>query len=375
MSLTTISRASIPSEFFDRTSERLLIAPEPQYLHARLIMAALSMKFDSMSGLSLPIPGRAMQDKGPGYMDLDGMQFELADPIAAEAIQVMPDFQFAQRGMNPPTGHVVRFNRPRFTDSTYTMAVREVPAGTQISTTPIAAASDQVPLVVKRWAGPYSGSQSAVAPIAIDRFDASFSVHSLQSRAALELQRDFQKTINAFGVTLFDSVKTANIVYPDGTTTNDDAVVAGDRPMDWATLLKTQRTLDNLNVPTFSNGRRIYVGTTYQIEQLQRDQEFLLQAKYFEDVNPLLLKSYVKTAGGFDIYKSTTMTTSSNTNSIPIQYGQAFGPGMVGVGPAGMPRVAPSTVDNYGEDPMAIWLWYAAFGVLDNSFGCSIRTS
>jgi hypothetical protein len=45
------------------------------------------------------------------------------------------------------------------------------------------------------------------------------------------------------------------------------------------------------------------------------------------------------------------------------------------MGAQGMPRVVPSTNDNYGETVYAIWIWYAAFQVLDNRFGRSVRSS
>lgn len=366
-----IQRASLPAEFFDTTSATLLHAPEPQYLHARLILAAMSMDLDAKGGLALPIPGRAITAQREGYLTLPEMQFELSDPIAAEAVRVMTDFA---PGSTTP-GHTIRFNRPRFVDSTYTFGSREVPAGSLISTTPVNVGSDQVPLTVKRWAGPYDATNSRVAPYQVNRFDSGRAVHSLAGVAELHFMRDFHKTIDAFGVALWNSCKAANIVYPVGMTAVDDAVAVGDHPMDYATLALTERRLDDANIPKFSNGKRIMVLTTLQVEQLSRDSEYQRLAVFEKDYNPLLKGSYVKSCGGFDIMKSTTLTQTNNSSSIPIQYGQAFGPGMVGVGPASMPAVVPNSQDNYGEDVLAIWLWYCAFGVLDDSFGCSIRTS
>jgi hypothetical protein len=367
----SIGRASIPAEFEDRTSELLLIAPQPQFLHGRLIMSAVNASLGGMGSFGLP--GREAMSNGAAYLGFEAQMLELSDPIAAEAVKVIPDFQYASAGKQIPNGHVIRFNRPRFTDSTYTQAVREVPAGSVISTTPMTVNSDQVPLVVKRWGGPYSNDGTEVRPLAIDNFDAMFSLHSLPSIVNLHFTRDFHKTIDKFGVTLLDGGDST--VYPDGMTADNDSLSAGDFQMDWATVLKTQRTLDTLHVPTFANGRRIMVLTPLQIEQLMRDGEFLLMAKEFTDTSPLLQKSYVKTAGNFDIYKSTTLTTTNNSSSVPIQYGQAFGPQALGVGPANMPRVHVSTNDNYGQTPMGVWLWACAFGLLDSSFVASVRSS
>lgn len=370
--MSYISRAQTPAAFADRTSDLLLLAPEPQYFHARMILSAIGMNLNADSGLSLPIPGRTVESRGGSFDPLSAMQLMLSAPISAEAIRVVPDFRFGEN--NPPPGHVIRMNRPRFTNTTYTMTAREVPAGSIISNVPIAAGMDQVPLVVKRWVGPYDQVNSRPAPIGIERFDSNFSINSLNTYAALQLQRDFQKTINSFGVQLFDDGK--SIVYPDGMLADNDAVSVGDFPMDLATVMKTQRTLDLLHVPLFSNGKRMMVLTALQVEQLMRDAEYQrLAENHRADVNPLFVPMYVGSVGNFDIFKSTTNTITNNSSSIPIQYGQAFGPQGVGVGPAQMPRVAPGVDDNFGENPMAVWIFYSAFGVLDDSFLASIRTS
>lgn len=369
-----ISRATNPQEFFDVTSQLLLIKPEPQYLHARLILSALSMKLgDGGMDLGLPIDGRDL----PGgvtdnYLGLDQMQFDLSDPIAEAAIRVVPDFNSP---MYKQPGHVVRFNRPKFQDTTYTMASRHVAPGATISTTPMNVLSEQVPLEVKRWAGPYDPNQSAVAPLGIDRFDAGRALHSFSTIAELHFTRDFHKTVDAFGVGLWNSVQSANVIYPDGMTADNDALTAGSFPMDYATIAKASRTLDLLSIPYFPNGRRIAVLTVLQCEQLTRDPEYQRLAVFEKDFNPLFKGSYVGSIGQVDILKSVTLTTSSNSSSVAVQYGQMFGPGMVGVGPADMPRVVPNTQDNYGENSLAIWLWYCAFGVLDDSFGLSVRTA
>ena len=370
--MTGIQRATLPAEFYDRTSETLLLAPEPQYLFARLILSAIGMELDARTGLALPIPGRGLPDNGADYLKLQDMQFDMADPIARDAIRVVPDFSPAA---TTTTGHTIRINRPRFTDSTYTFASREVPAGSIISTTPVNVGSDQVPLTVKRWAGPYDSTNSRVAPLQVNRFDAQRAVHSIPAIAELHFQRDFHRTIDSFGVALYNSVRAANIVYPSGMTADNDAVAVGDHPMDYATLALTERRLDDAHIPKFKTGKRMMVLTTLQHEQLSRDPEYQRLAVFEKEFNPLFKGSYVGSCGGFDILKCTTLSQVNNSSSIPIQYGVAFGPGMVGVGPASMPYVAPNSQDNYGEDVLAIWIWYCAFGVLDDSFGCSVRTS
>ncbi len=369
--MLSIGRATLPAEFFDTTSRQLLIQPEPQYAHARLIMAAIGMELDAAGG-DLGLPGREIPG-GPAYGAFADNQLVLDQAFYTDSIKVNTDFVTAPGGM--PIGHTIRFNRPRFSDTTYTLASREVSAGTTISTTPINVGSDQVALTIKRFAGPYDSANSNVAPLAISRFDAKRAVHSIAAVREMHLKRDFHKFVDTVGVTLFNSVDSANILYPDGMTAVNDSVAAGDFPFSYALLVKGQRTLDDLSVPLFANGRRIAILTTLQAEQLSRDPEFQRLATFVPPKNPLLVGSYVGTVGQIDVFKSATLSRTANSNSVTIQYGQMFGPGMVGVAPGEMPRVVTSTQDNYGEDPMVIWMFYCAFGVLDARFGVNFRSS
>ena len=56
--MSYISRAQTPAAFADKTSDLLLLAPEPQYLYAALILSAIGMNLNAESGLSLLTPGR-----------------------------------------------------------------------------------------------------------------------------------------------------------------------------------------------------------------------------------------------------------------------------------------------------------------------------
>lgn len=374
--MPAISRATLPQEFFDITSAQLLIQPEPQYLHAGLLMNALNAELDVQAKIGLPIQGREFGGSGPPYMGLEMMQriFEAEGPgpdlIYKDAIKVVVELGKDQ------VGHTIRMNRPQFVNSTYTRASRRIPVGQTISVSPLAVSSEQVSITIDRFGGPFDAVAGQVRPLAVERFDASRSVHSMAAIRELHLQRDFHRTIDTFGVQLFDQVDaTTGIIRPDGMTNDNTSVTAGDFPMSYAVLRRTQRSLEEAHIPTFSNGRYLAVLTPLQTEQLERDPEYARLARYDERFNPLFFKSYVNTVGAFDILKSTTLTRSTNVNSVEIQYGQAFGPGAIGCGAGEMPRTTHNTQDNYGETALVIWLWYAGFEVLDDRFLRSIRTS
>lgn len=363
--MAVVSRASLPEEFFDITSSMLLTQPEPQYLFAQLAKIALSASLSPDGALGI-MPARSMGSEGAPYKNPEDDRLMLADPVFVEALSVVSEL-----GKAP--GHTVRMNRPKFTNSTYTAASREVAAGASISTTPIDLSSEQVPITLKRFAGPYSGS--APAPYGVDRFDAKLALHKVAGMVGLHLKRDFDRWLDAVILALLESVQTANIIRPSGFSADNDSTVAGDAPMDMDTLSRVEKTLDEGNIPTFANGRRICVLDPNQIAQLKNDSQFGKYAEFHAPINPVLSQSYFKTVGGLDIFKSTTLNTSSNSSSVTIHKGVAFGPGKVGVGAGEMPRVAYSTNDNYGEQALVIWLFYAGFANLDDRFGCSIRTS
>lgn len=369
--LASIGRTTLPQEFFDVTSRQLLIQPEPQYAHARLIMSAIQMEIDTVVG-GLPIPGRDIPSSGAPYSSFEEQQMMLADPFYTQAIKVDATFMEGQGGL--PVGHTLRFNRPRFMNTTYTFASREVSSGTVISTTPVNVGSEQVELTIKRYVGPLDPNTSLPAPIGISRFDAARSVHSIPAVREMHFKRDFDKTIDTFGVTLFDSVVSTNVLYPDGMTANNDALNAGDFPFTYALLRKMERQLVTTYIPRFPNGKYMAILTPLQVEQLTRDAEYQRLAVFTPPKNPLLVGSYVGSIGNVDVFQSATLTQTANSNSVTIHYAQMFGPGMVGVAPGEMPRVVPNVQDNYGEDPIAVWLFYCAFGVLDNRFGVSGRS-
>lgn len=362
-----VNRASLPQEFLDLTSARLLTQPEPMYLHARLMKMALNASFNFAGALGLPIAGRQFGTEGADYQtSVEEGRLVLSDGIYDSSVVFVPEL-----GKQP--GHTIRMNRPQFSDSTYTQASREVPSGSTISTTPIAVGSEQVAITVRRFAGPYDQANSRVAPMGIDRFDGNVMMHKPAHIVGLHLKRDFDKTLDKFGVLLFDQAKT--VVRPSGFTADNDHVAAGDGPMSWVVLQSMERQLDELSIPYFPNGKRVCVLHPRQVEQLTLDPVFQRLARYTPSTNPLFNGTFVAEVGNWAIFKSVTLTSVTNSNSVKVYYGQAFGPGAVGAGISETPRVTHNTQDNYGETALLIWLMYAGFEVLDNRFIMSVRTS
>jgi hypothetical protein len=372
-----IGQGSLPSEFTEIIQMRLLVQPEPQYLHCRWWKTALRVAFDAMMAEQLGIsPERALPSPGGPYTQPDADRLNYSDDIIApEAIVVVPSL-----GARP--GDVIKTNRPVYQDSTYSLAARTVPSSTEISTEPIALAGEQVGISVLRLAGPYSNEQSAVAPYGLERFDIQRMIHAARGYVGLHLSRDFDKLIDTIMVTLYDALGT--VVRPKGMADEESPQVAGDYPMSHTVLTEIEQRLKEANVPTFPDGRWIGVLTPQQEQQLKNDDAFVKQARYFKETSPLYVGNIVAEWGRrLRLYCSNTMpiyppgTTLDNgkTPAVPIHNAHFFGPGVIGSGVGQMPRPATSTQDNYGEWALLLWIMYAGFTMFDNRLGLKVQTS
>lgn len=376
--LASFSRGNLPDEFYDVTGRLLLKQPESQYLYYYLLSTALGASFAADGMEVLPLGGRDIITGGdPSYINLQDMQLELEPQFDySEVFEVDTSFKRSAGGIWAP-GHTVRLNRPRFTDSTYTMASREIPRGKVISKVPISVGSDQTELTIKLYGGPL-GPLGEVQPYAINRLDAHRSVHSLPAIRKLHFTRDYHKTLDSFAVQLLDAVAAGNTFWAAGMVDDNSAVVANDFPMSYELLTRMKLRLDSTNIPKFPNGKRPCVMTPLQTQQLGRDPEFQRLAVF--DVgaapkNPLMRANWYASIQGVDIFQSTTISQVTNTNSIKVHYAQMFAPGALGAAPGNMPEIATNTDDNYGEDPMAIWKQYFALANLDDRFSVSGRSS
>lgn len=361
--MASFQRASVPENFYDITSDMLLVQPEPQYLYAQMFLGALGASLAPPGELGLP--GRAIGGNGAPYSAEDRDRLVLANPMMREVIAAEVDF-------NGKPGNSVRINRPVFANTTYTETSRRIATGTTISTTPITVSSQQTNLTLYRYGGPYDSTNSRVAPYAIEAFDANMGVHKAASIHGTHLKRDFHRFIDAVEVSLLDLA--ASAIYPDGMSAVNDATVAGSFPFTYEQLCRVGRDMDIANLPYFSDGFRALVLTPTQVNQLRQDEKYR-QAAVFKDEYNVLFPGYVSSVNKFHIFVSNTLTVSNNSSSVAIHYGHAIAPGALLAGMGRAPRVAPNTNDNYGETALVVWLADLAFGLANNSFVYSVRSS
>ncbi len=376
-------RASLPTEFFDRTSTIVLRQPLPQYLYARMLFGAaaqaelrrLGPDAFAMEGA----PQRGVSSQGAPYPDISGMTDILADEIRADAIMVTDELAEGK------VGHTIRLNRPIFTGGGYTEASRIIAAGQSISLSPIGMTDEQVSITIKRVVGPFAAGGTTPQPYAIDSVDSEHSVHSLADRVGVALQQDRNAYVDGVFAKYFDSG--SHVLYPgDSSNALEDGgdaaaiVTQGDRPLDMETLLRMESVLHDAKIPRFRNGRYLFLATPKELSQLKSDPQFRGQAAFLPGAN-LLNDSGAATTlvvnNAIEVYASQTNIIDTTTVAgVSIHHGVMFGPGLVGYAPTNKGvQVKRANEDNYGETSMVIWIAYEGHTITDNRFGISVHTS
>lgn len=361
--MSTLSRATLPEEFYDKTSDMLLVQPEPQYLYAMLYLQSLRASLEVPSELGLPF--RPLPDPGAQYSTAERDRLMLASPMFTDVIAANIDF-------NASPGNTIRINRPQFVNTTYTQASRQLKTGLSISQTPVTVASQQTNLTLFRFGGPYDQTNGNVAPIGIEAFDANMGVHKTAQIVGTTLKRDCHRFLDAANVALLDSA--ATVTYPEGMSTDNDATTVGSFPFTFEQMSRTEQQMDDANLPTFADGFRVLVLSPTQLKQLKDDRQYKDAATFFPQYS-ILFPQYAGSIGKFHIFRNTTLSSVNNTSSVAIKYGHAIAPGALLAGMGRPLRVVPNTNDNYGETALVIWIGDLAFGLADNSFVVSVRSS
>lgn len=364
MSLT--SRATIPEEFYDITSDKLLVAPRPKYLLGTWFLDSMQLSLPNPTGLGLPF--RMINGQGAPYTQFDQDALVLAAALPSSLLATKADFK-------GQPGNTMRFNRPKFVSSTYTEASRKVGSGQTISSAPLSLQSEQTFLTLFRFSGPYGTDDSGatgIRPYGIERFDASMGVHDLVSMHSLHLQDDFHQFCDYQFLQLSEAGKA---IYPQGMTADNDAPAVDSYPFSLVQLSTVEEDMDNANLPTLPDGMRVLVATPTQWRQLKHDPQYRQQAEFFQEYNLLYGRSYKGSVGKFHIFTSTTLFKPLNSSSIPVSHGIAFAPGAFLGGTGEAPYVAPHTDDNYGLIAKVVWIACLGFGLADVNFVRSVRSA
>jgi hypothetical protein len=375
------SRIDLPAEFYDRTSDRVLRAPLPQFLYARLVAAAAAQaELKRVGADSFTMLGRGPSTQGAAYPDLaSNLDMLVADEIRADAVLVTDELAEGR------VGSTIRINRPIFTGGGYTFAQRAFNASQKLSLVPIGLSDEQVTITIGRNSGPMSSSGTTPQPYLISRMDSQRSVHSLVERVGAALQYDRNALLDGQFAAHFDSSSLA-YVYPgdsnDAITTDAGAwptvPTGSSRPFDLETVLRMEQRLHDAKIPRFNNGRYMLFCTPKQMRQLASDPQYRGQSAYLQERNLLSTgaNGTLVVNGAIEVYPCQTNTVDTSTVAgVSINHAVMFGPGMVGYAPtAEGVRIARANEDNYGEDNLVQWICYEGAAVLDGRFCASARS-
>lgn len=358
----TTGQNNVPENYSYFQSATLLRQPQQQYLFARLMLSALSTALPIPSNFGLP--GFEIPKTGAAYPNYDRDMLTLASELPGAIFALGVDF-------SKKSGDTVKINRPSWISSDdYTLGGRELTPRQVIGTTPTSFGGEQTHLTLKRYAGPRSGG--AVNPIGIEAFDANMGAFDLNSQGGAQLTYDFHKWLDNVGVSM-GSIGAAN--YPDGMSAVNDATSLGMFPMTVEQLLRLNKDMNTASIPKFADGKRVLVITPTQTMQLKLDPLYQANSKQHPEFNVLFSSTYIGEIAGFHVFESVSLQVTNNGSSIPIHYGQAFGPGAYMLGSGRPPSVRLHNNNNYGETAMAIWLADLAFGVADQRMVYSVRSS
>ncbi len=374
--MALLNRLSLPQNFTDQVSGKMLTAPVPEFFFDKLLnLAGVRSSLEDLTPADMSIsPERGPSAGGAQPAPLADLQLMLNDQSGqSEVFMVSTDCMPA-----PGVGQTVRFLRPSFTGNSYTIAARRTASGTQISTTPLNLGTESTYLTCERLNGPHDGT--AIAPYGIDRRDSKRSVVSLVGLAAQAMAYDRAKLVDTIHVAAVDAIiaSTGGTYVVPGRgrrTLNTQLTSPGSGEMDLETLLRAKRTLKNRSVPTF-NGKYMAVLRTEQAAQLQLDNDYRELAKTGQSdqsKNPLYGKGFIGEVANIMIYESSTLTQDTSTVSgNTINQGIMLGREVFGYGIAEPVNVAFSTADNYGNQSLIIWQSEEAFGILNNTYGVGL---
>ncbi len=362
--MSTTTSSALTQEFTDILTAQLLIAPDPQYLFAKLAMAARIGAMDlpdviKKSGL----PANMDQAMGGamGTLDLNPRFQRLAMDYVKRIEEV---------GTGP--GKVFLIDQPAYMDSgTFTEAARVLTEGTAVTATPQAVTMAQVSMTCKEYAGPHDGSN--VAPVAITDFLKRRSKHDLVEYLGLLLRRDRNKWMDRVLSNLM--LASTNKTYGSGAA-NLTAATAGSAPLIDDDIAAAKLALQSRNIPTFSDGMYCMVLSPQHEADLRKDDQFREVVRYMAADGPLI-QGHLGDYNGFHLFVSNNIVTAGvGSGGLVTGYqGLAFGPQSVGWGVGMEAEARKSKSDDFGREDRLIWISHESFKLLNADFVQVIQTT
>lgn len=378
-----MGRGTIPSNYEDfaesLTADLTLPTPTAQYLFAQWATAG-RLNFQAMDAGMTTVQQYLSAAGGGAPMtpEMDRL-IRVADnyPGMVKAIDMF----------GPNQGDTIKFQRPVYSNGGLTAADREVTTNAAISTTGISVATEEVPVVLKQYHGPYPSGGSAVVPYAIANFDSKYRANKLQltSMANRHLIHDYTLWLDTVIRDLF--IAADNLTLPDGIADATAFVAGGGEEVTGEQFLLARQALTDREWQPFENGRYIALVPTSFNVQMWNDPQYQRAADNHADGRNQIF-GYIGSIQDVDIFECSTMKSYAAASTVggtlggtvpsgvTLNEGIIIGPGAVGFGTAAPePEGALGPVARFADDTvygtMAKVIWYAlhAFQTLDER-GC-----
>lgn len=375
-----IGRGSLPANYEDfinsATANLVLPTPQPQYLFAHFAMAGrLSLAAMNAGATSVQQYVSMAGGGAPVSMDLDRL-IRTADAYPG-FFQTIDQFG---KGM----GDTIKFQRPVFSTGGLDKASRKLNTNQTISTTGRTMQTEEVPIILEEYHGPYASDGSAVQPYAIWGFDAKFRANklSLVSLVSQQLGQDYTAWLDTV---MRDELRASTFITLSDETYADvtSYSAGGGSTFSLEQILRARKTLSDREWKPFPNGRYVLLVPTVFNTQMVADIEYRELSKVHSDGRNQLF-GYIGSVQDIDIFECSTLKSYAPASTVPgtgggtvpsgvtLQEALLVGPGAVGFGTAAPdPEGAMGPVarfddnTNYGTVAKVIWYALHAIGGLD----------
>jgi hypothetical protein len=375
-----IGRGSLPANYEDflnsTTANLTLPTPQPQYLFAHFAMAGrLSLAAMNAGATSVQQYVSMAGGGAPVSPELDRL-IRTADSYPG-FFQTIDQFGLGR-------GDTIKFQRPVFSAGGLDKASRKLNTNQTISTTGRTIQSEEVPIILEEYHGPYAADGSTPQPFAIWGFDAKFRANKL-SLVGVTTQQLVQDYTVWLDTVMRDELRAAStITLSDAAFADVTSYTAGGgSTFSLDQILRARKALTDREWRPFPNGRYVLLVPSVFNTQMITDIEYRELSKVHTDGRNQLF-GYIGSVQDIDIFECTTLKSYAAASTVPgtgggtvptgvtLQEALLVGPGAVGFGtvapqPEGsmgpVARFADDT--NYGTVAKVIWYALHAIGGLD----------
>lgn len=381
-----MGRAGLPSNYSDfaqsASSAMMLPQPTPQFVFAQWAMAGrIALQALEVGAQSA---GQFVTASAGGGVIPEGLA------RLARVADAYPGFVQAIDSFGKNMGDTLRFQRPIYSAGGLTQSAREMTGNSAISVVGEAPKMEEIPVVLKRFHGPYQSGGSGVQPYELLDFDTQYRANkiSLTSLATHHLSYDYTIWLDTVIRDLFRATTYATLSNPDFSDVTE-YVAGGNSKFSAEQWLRARKAISDREWRQFPNGRYVGIVPTSFNTDMVTDVEYREMSKAHTDGRNQIY-GYVGSLQDIDFFECSTTKTYAAASTVPgtgggtvptsvtLEEGILLGPGAVGFGTAAVeyevgnsassmmgPVVRFADDTNYQTAAKVIWYALHAFETLD----------